>query len=148
MDAVAQEKPIVDPRYYDEAVRWETSENSAIRLSRNAWRTISIIIGLALVAALGALWALVPLKSVEVVTLLVDKTTGFVEVAQPLERGGELSQKESVLRANVVRFIRARETYDPKGDCAIILTWRPCSRPAWRPRTSKATSPTAILRTS
>ena len=70
---------------------------------------------LALVVALGALWALIPLKSVEVVTLLVDKTTGFVEVAQPLERGGELSQRESVLRANVVRFIRARETYDPKG---------------------------------
>jgi type IV secretion system protein VirB8 len=115
MDGIAQEKPVVDPRYYDEAVRWETSENSAIRLSRNAWRTISIIIGLALLAALGTLWALVPLKSVEVVTLLVDKTTGFVEIAQPLERGGELSQKEAVLRANVVRFIRARETYDPKG---------------------------------
>ena len=49
MDAVAQEKPVVDSRYYDEAVRWETSENSAIRLSRNAWRAISIIIGLALV---------------------------------------------------------------------------------------------------
>ena len=94
MDGIAQEKRVVDPRYYDEAVRWETSENSAIRLSRNVWRTISVIIGLALVAALGALWALVPLKSVEVVTLLVDKTTGFVEVAQPLERGGELSQKD------------------------------------------------------
>ena len=115
MDGVSQEKPIVDSRYYDEATRWDASQNMTIRLSRNAWRTVSVVIGLALVAALGALWALVPLKSVEVVTLLVDKTTGFVEVAQPLERGGELSQKESVLRANVVRFIRARETYDPKG---------------------------------
>jgi len=58
---------------------------------------------------------LLPLKSLEVVTLLVDKTTGFVEVAKPLEAGGELTQRESVTRANIVRFIRARETYDPKG---------------------------------
>jgi type IV secretion system protein VirB8 len=102
-------------RYYDEATQWDTSQNLSIRLSRNAWRGISLIMGLALAASLGTLWALVPLKSVEVVTFLVDKTTGFVEVAQPLERGGALSQKEAVLRANVVRFIRARETYDPKG---------------------------------
>jgi type IV secretion system protein VirB8 len=113
--ADAQASVAVDPRYYDEATQWDTSQNLSIRLSRNAWRGMSLIMGLALAAALGALWALVPLKSVEVVTLLVDKTTGFVEVAQPLERGGELAQKESVLRANVVRFIRARETYDPKG---------------------------------
>ena len=108
-------KPAIDPRYYDEALSWDASHNLSIRMSRNAWRVISVVVALALVVALGALWALTPLKSVEVVTLLVDKTTGFVEVAQPLERGGELSQRESVLRANVVRFIRARETYDPKG---------------------------------
>ena len=93
MDAVSPEKPVVDPRYYDEAASWDTSQNLSMRLSRNAWRMVSVIMGLALVAALGTLWSLMPLKSVEVVTLLVDKTTGFVEVAQPLERGGDLSQK-------------------------------------------------------
>ena len=114
-DDAQESVAVIDARYYDEATQWDASHNLSIRLSRNAWRGMSLIMGLALAAALGALWALVPLKSVEVVTLLVDKTTGFVEVAQPLERGGELSQQESVLRANVVRFIRARETYDPKG---------------------------------
>ena len=113
--ATSDEKPAVDARYYDEALSWDASHNLSVRLSRNAWRVMAAVMALALVVALGALWALIPLKSVEVVTLLVDKTTGFVEIAQPLERGGELSQRESVLRANVVRFIRARETYDPKG---------------------------------
>lgn len=115
MNAVSNEKAIVDSRYYDEAQSWDTTQNRAIRRSRDAWRSVSVVLGLAVVVALGVLWALVPLKSIEVVTLLVDKTTGFVEVAQPLERGGPLSEKEAVLRANVVRFVRARETYDPKG---------------------------------
>ena len=34
---------------------------------------------------------------------------------RPLEDGGELTQNESVTRANIVRYLRARETYDPKG---------------------------------
>jgi type IV secretion system protein VirB8 len=109
------ETPDIDKNYYDDGVRWETAVYRSILWSRNIWRTISVLLGLALILALAALYALIPLKSLEVVTLLVDKTTGFVEVARPLEAGGELTQRESVTRANIVRYIRARETYDPKG---------------------------------
>ena len=45
--------------------------------------------------------------------MLVDKATGFVEVARPLEEGGPISEREAVTQANIVRYIRARETYDP-----------------------------------
>jgi len=107
--------PDVGKHYYSEGLRWETAVyRSAVR-SRNVWRLISVLLCMALILALATLYALLPLKSLEVVTLLVDKTTGFVEVARPLEAGGELPQRESVTRANIVRFIRARETYDPKG---------------------------------
>jgi type IV secretion system protein VirB8 len=109
------ETPDIDKNYYDDGVRWETAVYRSILWSRNVWRTVSVLLGLALILALAALYALIPLKSLEVVTLLVDKTTGFVEVARPLEAGGELTQRESVTRANIVRYIRARETYDPKG---------------------------------
>ena len=109
------ETPDIDKNYYDDGVRWETAVYRSILWSRNIWRTVSVLLGLALILALAALYALIPLKSLEVVTLLVDKTTGFVEVARPLEAGGELTQRESVTRANIVRYIRARETYDPKG---------------------------------
>jgi len=109
------ETPDIDKNYYEDGVRWETAVYRSILWSRNIWRTISVLLGLALILALAALYALIPLKSLEVVTLLVDKTTGFVEVARPLEAGGELTQRESVTRANIVRYIRARETYDPKG---------------------------------
>ena len=109
------ETPDIDKNYYADGVRWETAVYRSVVWSRNVWRTVSVLLGLALILALAALYALIPLKSLEVVTLLVDKTTGFVEVARPLEAGGELTQRESVTRANIVRYIRARETYDPKG---------------------------------
>ena len=109
------EKPAIDARYYDEATELGRLAESvdahvAQRLARDGGRH-----GPGACRRSRRALRVDPLESVEVVTLLVDKTTGFVEVAQPLERGGELSQRESVLRANVVRFIRARETYDPKG---------------------------------
>ena len=111
----SSEKAIVDSRYYEEAESWDSSLNRSIRNSRNVWRIVAVLLGLAVIATIGLIWALLPLKSFEVVTLLVDKTTGFIEVARPLERGGPLTQKEALTRANVVRFLRARETYDPKG---------------------------------
>jgi type IV secretion system protein VirB8 len=105
----------VNPNYYDEGVRWEQAIYQSVVTSRNVWRGVAVILGLCLLAALGILGLLVPLKSFDVVTLIVDKTTGFVEVARPLEQGGTVSQQEAVTRGNIVRFLRARETYDPKG---------------------------------
>ena len=93
--------------------RWERDIYRRLELSRNAWRVVAGLISLALFAALVALFMLIPLKSTEVVTLLVDKATGYVEVARPLASGGPISEREAVTQANIVRFIRARETYDP-----------------------------------
>ena len=105
----------VDSSYYAEGERWETSVYRSVAASRAVWRSIALILGCCLIAALTALVLLIPLKSFEVVTLAVDKTTGFVEVMRPLQDSGDLTQSESVTRANIVRYIRARETYDPKG---------------------------------
>ncbi len=40
-------------------------------------------------------------------------TTGFVEVKRPMAEG-PLTQDEAVTMFNVVRYVKARETYDPK----------------------------------
>jgi len=106
---------LVDPSYYDEGVRWEQAVYQRTVYSLRVWRGVALILGLCLLTALGCLILLLPLKTFEVVTLTVDKTTGFVEVARPLEQGGTISQQEAVTRGNIVRFLRARETYDPKG---------------------------------
>ncbi|MPR08859.1 virB8 family protein [Microvirga tunisiensis] len=107
--------PLVHQNYYDEGVRWEQSVYQRTVNSLRVWRGVAVILGLGLLVALAALVLLLPLKTFEVVTLMVDKTTGFVEVARPLEQGGTISQQEAVTRGNIVRFLRARETYDPKG---------------------------------
>ncbi|API56800.1 type VI secretion protein (plasmid) [Rhizobium leguminosarum] len=112
LNAVAKE---IDPRYYSEGERWERSVYRSVAVSRGAWRSVSVALAMALAGAIGLLWALLPLKSFDVVVLEVDKTTGFVEASRPLQEQGDLTQNEAVTRANIVRFIRARETYDPKG---------------------------------
>lgn len=105
----------IDSAYYSDGERWETSVYRWTAVSRNAWRLLAIVLAVALLAAIGLLWALLPLKSFDVVVLEVDKTTGYVEASRPLAEAGDLTQNEAVTRANIVRFIRARETYDPKG---------------------------------
>jgi type IV secretion system protein VirB8 len=45
--------------------------------------------------------------------VVVDKTTGFVEVKRALAPS-DLHEDEAVTTANIVRYIRMRETYDPK----------------------------------
>ncbi|WP_296706044.1 VirB8/TrbF family protein [Rhodoblastus sp.] len=112
-EAVDRQAPLVSDSYFHDGARWERDIYRRLELSRNAWRIVAALLGLALVAGLALLWQLVPLKSMEVVTLLVDKATGFVEVARPLEEGGPISEREAVTQANIVRYIRARETYDP-----------------------------------
>jgi type IV secretion system protein VirB8 len=107
--------PSIDPHYYQEGERWEKAVYGSVAASRAIWRVVACTLGLALLAMVGLLWATLPLKTFDVVVLEVDKTTGYVEASRPLSEAGDLTQNEAVTRANIVRFIRARETYDPKG---------------------------------
>ncbi|PRD44055.1 type VI secretion protein [Phyllobacterium phragmitis] len=102
----------VDPRYYSAGAAWEDETHRNLRRSRTfAWllTTASFLIG---IASLSALVMLLPLKQFEPYVVEVDKTTGYLEIARAL-KPGDLSQNEAVTAANIVRYIRARETYDP-----------------------------------
>jgi type IV secretion system protein VirB8 len=112
-DESSAKGPLVSPAYYEQGARWEQDIYRKTELSRNAWRIVSVLLGLAVIGCIWALIALLPLKSFEVVTLVVDKATGFTEIARPLIEGGPISEREAVTQANIVRYIRARETYDP-----------------------------------
>lgn len=105
--------PLSASRYYDEARTWEHDISRRNRNSRAiAWIIASVMTILAGLALL-ALVLLVPLKSYEPYMVVVDKATGFVEVKRPMAEG-VLNQDEAVTTFNVVRYIRMRETYDPK----------------------------------
>ncbi|KAK0331961.1 hypothetical protein LTR94_026819, partial [Friedmanniomyces endolithicus] len=71
--------------YYKEAGSWATDRIGALQSSRRiAWIVAAGAATIAVVEAV-ALVALTPLKTVEPYTLMVDRTTGFVQELKPLD---------------------------------------------------------------
>lgn len=102
-----------EARYYVEGATWEQDIARRDRASRRIAWIAAAVMTLVAALALGALALLVPLKTYEPYMVVVDKATGFVEVKRPMAEG-PLSQDEAVTTFNVVRYVKARETYDPK----------------------------------
>lgn len=116
MAEISDNKP--NPNYFSEAVRWEVDVVRSVKRSRTiAWIVAAISATLACLSML-CLAMLLPLKSFEPYVIEVDKTTGFMEIKRPLAEG-PLTQTEAITRMYIVRFLKAREGYDPntvKGD--------------------------------
>lgn len=103
----------VDRRYYQAGASWEDDTHRSLRRSRTfAWMLTSVF-GVIAILSLGALVLVLPLKQYEPYMVAVDKTTGYLEIARAL-KPGDLAGDEAVATANIVRYIRARETYDPR----------------------------------
>lgn len=97
--------------YYAAAKSWSDGQASATaRETRIAWR---VAVGAGVIALLLALTLafLVPLKTVEPYVLTVDRQTGAVEAAMPVQ-SGRLSQNEAVIQAQLAGYVIARETFD------------------------------------
>ena len=113
MTEIKAELAAVDQRYYADGFTWEQDIARKNRNSRALAWIVATIMSLVAIASLVTLALLVPLKTYEPYMVVVDKTTGFVEVKRPMAEG-PLSQDEAVTTFNVVRYVKARETYDPK----------------------------------
>lgn len=112
-DTQRPESSRVDPRYYADGATWEHDIARRNRNSRALAWIVAMMMSAVAITALAALALLVPLKTYEPYMVVVDKTTGFVEVKRPMAEG-PLTQDEAVTTFNVVRYVKARETYDPK----------------------------------
>ncbi|MFS8056324.1 type IV secretion system protein [Rhizobium sp. BR 317] len=99
--------------YYQSGDIWEQEVVKRAKRSRTlAWFVTTIFGGITLLSLL-ALVMLVPLKSFEPYIVEVDKSTGYVEVKTGLTRPASLTDQQAITQANIVRYIRAREGYDP-----------------------------------
>jgi type IV secretion system protein VirB8 len=100
-------------RYYEEGGTWEKDrtlwKNSSLSI---AW-IIAAVMTVIAIGAIASLASLAPLKTYEPYMIVVDKSSGFVEVKRPMAEG-PLSQDEAITMFNIVRYVKARETYDPK----------------------------------
>lgn len=112
-DAATPDPKRLEPRYYVDGASWEQDIARRNRNSRALAWIVATIMSLVAIVALGALALMVPLKTYEPYMVVVDKTTGFVEVKRPMAEGA-LTQDEAVTMFSVVRYIKARETYDPR----------------------------------
>lgn len=102
-----------DDAYYERAGSWALDSRALASRSR---RTAGVAVAVATLEAL-ALAMLTPLKTVQPVTLLVDRQTGFVQALDPLEPrrvGADAALTQSFL----AQYVTAREGFDR----AIVLT--------------------------
>lgn len=119
-------------RVYEQGRTWEQAKAASDRRSKGLAWTVAIIASVLAIVAVFAVAMLVPLKTYEPYMVVVDKSTGFVEVKRPVAEG-PMTQDEATTMFNLVRYVKSRETYDPKAlkdnfDLAQLLSSGDASR--------------------
>ncbi|HEX8063801.1 MAG TPA: VirB8/TrbF family protein [Allosphingosinicella sp.] len=97
--------------YYKDAATWNRDRLDAMHKSqRMAW-WVAIGAGTVAVLEAGALILLTPLKTVEPYTLLVDRTTGYVQALKPLD-ADKIAPDAALTQSFLVQYVIARESFD------------------------------------
>lgn len=97
--------------YYVEAESWGKDRQDALNKSnRTAWIVAAAACAIAVLEAV-ALLVLMPLKTVEPYTLLVDRHTGFVQALEPLN-AQRISGDTALTQSFLVQYVIARESFD------------------------------------
>ncbi|RUV97061.1 MULTISPECIES: type IV secretion system protein [unclassified Mesorhizobium] len=99
--------------YFQDGDRWEYEIVKKAKRSRSLAWFVALLFGVITLLALAALVLLVPLKTFEPYIVEVDKNTGYIEVKTGLTKPLTLTETQAITQANVVRYIREREGYDP-----------------------------------
>ena len=105
---------VVDQRYYEQGASWERSHYRMLRGAAAFWRLYGLCASAVIAGLIVCLILIIPTVRTEVVALEVDHTTGYLKVIQPLENTANLKDNDAVTAFNIVQFIQARETYDPR----------------------------------
>lgn len=97
--------------YYSDAASWNSDRLQSLRRSqRVAWWVAGAAALIAVLEA-AALLALTPLKTVEPYTLLVDRTTGYVQALKPLDPA-RVAPDTALTQSFLVQYVIARESFD------------------------------------
>src|SRR3954468_23979880 len=97
--------------YYAEAASWNRDRQEALRNSRRiAWWVATGASVIAVAEAI-ALILLMPLKTVVPYTLLVDRTTGYVQALKPLDPD-KVAPDAALTQSLLVQYVIARESFD------------------------------------
>jgi type IV secretion system protein VirB8 len=136
--------------YYAKAESWAADREQLHAVSqRRAWIIAGIAAAIALLEAI-AILVMLPLKTVEPFTLLVDRQTGYVQSLKPLERQ-DITPDDALVRSFLAQYVIAREGFDiatlrdSYNKVALWSQGEARSRYLASMQASNATSPLAIL---
>lgn len=111
--------------YYAQAASWAVDKEQArLRTTRIAWSIASIAIGVVLLEAT-ALVLLLPLKSVEPYTILVDRNTGQAQLLKGAQQD-QVTASEALTQSLLAQYVIAREGFDltsVKSDFRKVALW-------------------------
>ena len=109
---ISMSKRRASEKHFQDGRGWESEIFTNICQSRNrAW--ILAFLSMCIAAASIAVLAMIlPLKTFEPYVVSVDRGTGYIEIAKGLETG-DLTQDEAITQSNLVRYLSARESYNP-----------------------------------
>ena len=97
--------------YYAEAASWNRDRVQSMRTShRIAWAIAGAAALIAMLEAI-ALVLLTPLKTVQPYTLMVDKTTGYVQALKPLD-AATIAPDAALTQSFLVQYVISREGFD------------------------------------
>ena len=135
-------------KYYQGAESWATDTRGEVARSKKiAWTVAGVAAAVAVFEAV-ALAMLTPLKTVQPVTLLVDRQTGYVQALNPLEPrrvGADAVLTQSFL----AQYVNAREGFDRatvRTDYRKVALWSAGRARASYISTMAATNPASPLR--
>ena len=102
---------------------WSVTD-AAERSARRAWLVAAVAAVIAVLEGIALVW-LMPLKTVEPYTLLVDRQTGHVEALAPLD-ASMIAPDAALTRSFLVQYVIARESFYPESlqeDYRKISLW-------------------------
>lgn len=103
-------RPSLDD-YYAQAATWNQDRLKSLRTSlRISWWITGAAVLVAVLEAI-ALALLTPLKTVVPYTLMVDRTTGYVQALKPSEKA-MIAPDTALTQSFLVQYVTARESFD------------------------------------
>jgi type IV secretion system protein VirB8 len=127
--------------YLREARSWDEERLTSLRRSRRLAWTAAGLATLLAVAAVGAVIALAPLKSVEPFVVRVDRTTGAVDIMTALKGPLPQTYDEAVTKYFLGLYVRSREGWAPQAAEEAFRQVAILSSPIEQARWAEAFSP-------
>ena len=111
--------------YYRAAQTWSADRDQSLASSRKTAWIVAAVLGMVALLEAVAIVTMLPLKTVQPYTLLVDRQTGYVQALDPIE-GESITPSEAMANSFLAQYVIAREGFDIdtlKQDYRKVALW-------------------------